>query len=287
MTNNIIDALLQKTVKINLKYLRHKYVLFSKKFPLLYDVSRKLSRFIEQDELYLFLKFFEQEKQTLNFLQIGANDGMRNDPLREFIVFGSRWKGCLVEPIPSLFAQLQKNYSRIANQNRIKFENIAISNDEKNIDLWKISEKYENYFPDYVKGMISFDKAYFSGNTLIPNFEDKWITNETVACKSINTLLQSFKEPIDLILLDVEGMELDILSSFLFTQELPTCFIYESCHHSKSDSEKLKLIFASNKYIIGDFGTESIAISEVFFESLCSKSSGSNHLDRIVEKFLR
>ncbi len=35
MTNSIIDALLQKTVKINLKYLRHKYVLFSKKFPLL------------------------------------------------------------------------------------------------------------------------------------------------------------------------------------------------------------------------------------------------------------
>ena len=153
--------------------------------------------------------------------------------------------------------------------------------------MWKISEKYENYFPDYVKGMISFDKAYFSGNTLISNFEDKWITNETVACKSINTLVQSFKEPIDLILLDVEGMELDILSSFLFTQRSPTCFIYESCHHSKSDSEKLKLIFASNKYIIGDFGTESIAIYEVFFESLCSKSSSLNNLDRIVEKFLR
>jgi hypothetical protein len=45
------------------------------------------------------------------FLQIGSNDGVSGDPLN-FFINNYNWHGVLVEPIPFLFDQLQRNYKR-------------------------------------------------------------------------------------------------------------------------------------------------------------------------------
>jgi len=43
-------------------------------------------------------------------VQIGANDGVRADPVRHLILRHGL-QGLLVEPLPDLFVQLQKNYA--------------------------------------------------------------------------------------------------------------------------------------------------------------------------------
>ena len=59
---------------------------------------------------------------SLNFIQVGANDGEYADPLHSFIV-NYPWHGILVEPQPDIFARLRKNYA--AMKNRLIFENIV------------------------------------------------------------------------------------------------------------------------------------------------------------------
>ena len=48
--------------------------------------------------------------QSVRFVQIGANDGVTGDPLRE-LVLKHQLSGIFVEPLPDLFARLQANYA--------------------------------------------------------------------------------------------------------------------------------------------------------------------------------
>jgi len=71
---------------------------------------------------------------SLNFIQVGANDGEYGDPLHSFIV-KYPWHGILVEPQPDIFAKLRENYAAI--QNRLIFENIAIAKDLSTIAMYR------------------------------------------------------------------------------------------------------------------------------------------------------
>ena len=58
-----------------------------------------------------------------NFIQIGSNDGLKNDPLRKNILAGN-WKGILVEPDYNNFQKLIQNYSGVQG---LVFENTGIA----------------------------------------------------------------------------------------------------------------------------------------------------------------
>jgi hypothetical protein len=53
--------------------------------------------------------------ETLRFIQVGANDGIFGDPLREHIL-AHKWRGVLVEPQPEIFEQLKANYAGLRGQ---------------------------------------------------------------------------------------------------------------------------------------------------------------------------
>ena len=56
-------------------------------------------------------------------LQVGANDGIMDDPVRE-VILALTLPAILVEPLPDKFERLRCNYS---NQPNIRFENVAVS----------------------------------------------------------------------------------------------------------------------------------------------------------------
>lgn len=60
----------------------------------------------------------------LSFVQIGANDGVIGDPLREMIL-KHRWRGVCVEPLEPEYRKLVKGYESI--KDRVKCENVAIA----------------------------------------------------------------------------------------------------------------------------------------------------------------
>lgn len=68
------------------------------------------------------------------FVQIGANDGLRNDPIHHYVrKYG--WKGILVEPQSKVFSSLVKNYE---GHSGLIFENVAIGEEDGEIELFTI-----------------------------------------------------------------------------------------------------------------------------------------------------
>lgn len=61
---------------------------------------------------------------ALSFVQVGANDGVFVDPLRQYILTRG-WSGILVEPQADVFERLKENYADCAD--RLIFENVAVS----------------------------------------------------------------------------------------------------------------------------------------------------------------
>ena len=65
------------------------------------------------------------ENNLINkIVQIGANDGVRFDELRSFIIKSDNVRALLVEPIPEYFSNLKNNYKE---QKNVLLENSAIS----------------------------------------------------------------------------------------------------------------------------------------------------------------
>lgn len=210
-------------------------------------MSRALSRIIERDEIYVFLCQFSQHYKNINLLQIGANDGMRNDPIREFIVANPQWTGVLVEPVPSMMEQLQKNYAYTNHDSRFRFENIAIAPNQEFIYLWKIKDNNINHFPDYAQGMISFNKNHFFENVHL-EVKDEWLEKIVVPSKPLKSIVQQMNNKVDLVIVDVEGMEETILLNFPFDICSPLCFIYESKHCKENEYKKIESFLEKHGY---------------------------------------
>jgi len=82
-----------------------------KNSPRLFDFARRVTRTLgHRSPGYCPLKEFTRDLKEIAFLQIGSNDGIGGDPLREFIVGSANWHGVFVEPVPQMFAQLRRNY---------------------------------------------------------------------------------------------------------------------------------------------------------------------------------
>jgi hypothetical protein len=108
---------------------------------------------IEQlDELlqpYLHDDFF--------FADLGANDGVCNDPIYPFVrKYG--WKGLVVEPHPMAFAMLQRNYADVAD--RIIFEQALIADgSQQEAEFWTFEPSGSGI--DWVLSQIgSMDRAH-------------------------------------------------------------------------------------------------------------------------------
>lgn len=63
------------------------------------------------------------ENDDFFFIQIGANDGKRDDHLRPLIL-KYHLRGLLVEPLPDVFVELKNNYT---SEKQLKFVNAAIA----------------------------------------------------------------------------------------------------------------------------------------------------------------
>lgn len=82
--------------------------------PWLYDVLNSKRPIVGEVEKWLE-NFSKNNHGQINFIQIGASDGLRWDPFRRFII-RDKWNGFFVEPLPNVFSILKNNYAYVKNQ---------------------------------------------------------------------------------------------------------------------------------------------------------------------------
>lgn len=158
---------------------------------------------------------------VLTFVQIGANDGITGDPIREFILRHS-WKGILVEPQPAVFEQLRKNY---ADQPQLCFEQCAIATSSGSAKFYTVREQGGDGV--YASTLASFDRS------LVEQYGKKR-RNATVEEISVPTLTPAdlLKKHgftvFDLLQIDAEGYDFELLKMFNIGPDGPAVIHFES-----------------------------------------------------------
>jgi FkbM family methyltransferase len=183
------------------------------------------------------------------FVQIGANDGLTVDPIREYIL-QHRWRGILVEPQKKFFAALQRNYAGVPG---LHFENVAISDRAENKQLFVPGGDNPDA-PEWGGLAATFKpRAHSSG-------EDLNFAQEEVACVTLESVVRKHGLPrIDLLQVDTEGYDYEIIKSVNFAAMAPRIIHYEHRHVTAEEQFNLKLLLKSHGYAVVEDGYDTVA----------------------------
>jgi FkbM family methyltransferase len=182
--------------------------------------------------LRLLQAFAEQNPQA-RFVEIGANDGQRLDPLSAYVAKGG-WTGIMVEPVPYVFERLRRHFD---GNERIAVENAAIADSGGTRPFYHLAEDAgdEGGAPVWWYDAIgSFERDHlYKHESVIPNLESR-VRQIDVECMTVGELLRKHEmDAVDLILIDTEGYDAEIVASIDFDRIRPRLLIYE--HHHLAD----------------------------------------------------
>lgn len=155
------------------------------------------------------------------FLQVGANDGALDDPIRELILKHDL-PGLMVEPLPDMFERLQANF---AEQTRLIYENVAITADPGTVKIYRVAADASG--PEHWHGMASLSRDH-----LISEGAPEALVRECVVeATTMRALLDKHRiGQVDLLQVDTEGYDFEILKFALQCGLRPSIINYEHCH---------------------------------------------------------
>lgn len=182
-------------------------------------------------------------------IQIGANDGLMDDPVRKSIV-SLGLPALLVEPLPDLFERLQSNYS---DRSDIVFANVAVSEASGQAEIFRVRPSAKG-FPKWVHGLASFDKGVLLKHRNWQGVDsrdfDAAIESVLVPVITMTELLARHPEFRSVILLqiDTEGHDYAVVRSAVSAGCLPQIINYEHKHLSYSDQVACRELLSMHGY---------------------------------------
>ena len=231
-----------------------------KREPVLFDTARRITRLLgSRTPVYDLLHKASRQLPEVAFIQIGSNDGISIDPIREFVVANAKWHGAFVEPVPQIFEQLRRNYSYLRGR-KLAFFNVAVSRDDGAKQFWKIRDECLPEFPLFAYQIGSFDREHILKHfSAFPDLEAK-IEAIEVPCKTYEQVReQAGLSSVHVLHLDVEGHEDQILNSIDFSCSKPLIILFETCHMSESVKGRILTMLQSHAYRLQEAGPDCIA----------------------------
>lgn len=197
------------------------------------------------------------------FVNIGANDGVLNDPIHPFVRrYG--WRGIAVEPVPHVFAQLQANYRDVPG---VVLEQVAIS--DTPLPFWYVQPgsgsaefavqqlgslhrdrlddalRRLRFAPSTGPGYVG-DAApeaardHDTGAPLVAEDVGSYVCSVDVECVSFNALMERHDvDHIDFLNIDTEGSDFDVLRSVDLTRYCPRVLCIEVTALSPAERTEL------------------------------------------------
>jgi FkbM family methyltransferase len=193
---------------------------------------------------------------ALRFVQVGANDGVMGDSISRYALHRP-WRGILIEPQPEVMVRLKENYA--AASDRMIFENVAIGTaKDGELVLWRAN--------------INDAKSHFASTVASANREAvakqlhagvAELERIAVPMLTLDTLLAKHGwDRFDLLLIDTEGMDLDVLRSIALDRHLPALIQFEHGHLSPSQIDAAFDLLANAGYALhfGGWFSDSLAM---------------------------
>ena len=249
-----VEFVLIKTIK---DYIKTK--------PFIYDVAVRIKRGlgIRNQRYRLIDAFSKANKRRVNFIQIGANNGIHHDPIREFIV-RDKWNGVLVEPLPEVFKELQINYRHVKGA-KLKFVNAAISSSAKEaISFWTFNSRLLSSFTKEER-LEHLRKSSFCVEHLKRHCKNRldlqaMIREIKVPCLTLIDLFRKYTAgtDVDLLVIDAEGHEPEIICSIDFNILHPPVIFFETHTLGKQQDDIFELLL-NNGYQLSVVDGDTIA----------------------------
>lgn len=250
---------MQKQTKKNLK----------KKFPFLYGIARNCYRFFVPAPKSRIERIQERIQQALQdrssvfFMQVGANDGLRGDPLRQLILENEHWTGVFVEPLVQYFQLLKQNYR---NAPRFVFENVAISAEQGRREIFYVSKDAEAAFgdelPNWFYGLGSFEKSHILSHlAALGDKIEPYIVAEEIEAVPFQMLLdRNSVTSIDVLSIDTEGYDYQVLAQVDFDRYRPAVVLFEHKHLSGEEKQLANTLLTGRGYQCTEYGGDTLAI---------------------------
>lgn len=176
------------------------------------------------------------------FVQVGANDGIRGDPLHSLIKANPRWRGIFIEPQQQFFSRLVENYGE---SERFTFEKLAVSDITGKQPFFTVSEETvrETGMPASVNliGSLNRDHVLRSLKMVERHYKflrplDACISQDLVHVEPLMSVLdRQCVGGVDLLHTDAESDDYRIIRQLDFNRFQPKLILYE--HANLADQE--------------------------------------------------
>jgi FkbM family methyltransferase len=172
--------------------------------------------------------------QHLNFIQIGANDGRRCDPIADYVE-RDEWQGLMFEPLAANFVLLEKRHGR---NSRLRLVRAAIDANAGRRKIYDLDRTKHPALPDWAYGLASFSRERVLTAARELGLDESALTAEEVETTAWDSVWQEFHAPrCDVLLLDTEGYDLVLLRSADLARHRPRIVHFE--HACVSRDEQL------------------------------------------------
>jgi len=190
------------------------------------------------------------------FVQVGAMDGVAYDPIHPFVK-ELGWRGILFEPMPDMFARLQKNYESRAG---LTFVNGAVTDFEGEIEMTRIDPAaiQNSELPAWAQGISSLmpDRGMLGGvtrNTEV-DYETKILPHRqtlNVPCARLTTYLDRHNvTAVDCMVIDTEGADWMVARQLPLDRFHPKLVYLEFAHLSVYEKTACAEHFRNHGYRI-------------------------------------
>jgi FkbM family methyltransferase len=216
-------------------------------------------------------------KNPFTIIQVGANDGKYNDPIYDFVRDNQeRTHIALIEPQEELIPYLNENYSYHHNAD---IYNKAVGTQKESFELYRIKKEYYHAidvgygddWPDYrvPTGVTTSDKQQLV-NWISENIQSDQHPNKIIEQYSVDVAQPSFilekseMDSICLLQVDTEGMDDEVVYSFLEDEIYPKIINIESKHLGGPDRKQYERTLRDNGYRIYNYtASETLCIKIV------------------------
>lgn len=217
------------------------------------------------DVLELLLRDRLRSASTIQFLQIGANDGATEDPLAP-LFDRLPLAGILVEPQPRVFARLQANHGH---RPGFVFENVVVG-DRAGEALLHVP-RADPLLPERLWQAASLDRRQLE-SVLRRHLEEHGHRREA---RRVADLVETLRLPavtiegllarhhrtaLDLLVIDTMGYDFEILRRFPLGRMAPAIIQYEHRLLSPADRRAAIELLARHDYCFCDVEMDTIAV---------------------------
>ena len=171
----------------------------------------------------ILLKTFP-DLRNLRFIQVGANDGQRVDPLLPYLNL-HRWSGLMFEPLAANFSALSRRHG---SNPRLRLHRAAIDTVAGQRPLFDVDRRSHPDLPDWAYGLASFSRE-----RVVEALRELGLGESAVVAEDIRTMswadVWSEFGPArcDLLVLDTEGYDLTLLHAADLSTHRPRVIHFE------------------------------------------------------------